>query len=310
MKVNKNFAKFCDEFNIVDNALDMRTLIRWNGRDLMRKENLSEHTHLVVACVMHLVKYLNDVYGIDVSHVEKDAMKIAVLHDSLEILRGDILSITKDNIEGLKEVVDREEAQFMSRMLGPTEPLVKDVVYLADLMACYKFLEWELKFPSNDFCKQAYVDCKRKYDNALENFLTKMLGKKQDTGIVEQRFVKGYFEDAGVDIILDRDVTFLPMSTTTFDLNMHIVPNEGEMGLLCARTGAAARGLSVAMCPIDPNFSGDWTAIVHNVSNEIIEYKKGESFCQYVMIKMIRQSAPVKKPGKRSQSKLGGTDKC
>lgn len=309
MKVNKDFSKFCKDFNIVNNALDMRTLIRWNGRDLMRKENLSEHTHLVVACVMHLVRELKDFYGIDVTNSEYDAMKVAMLHDSLELLRGDILAVTKDNVEGLRAAIDEEETRFMSQTIGGITPIVKSLVELADLMACYKFLEMELKHPSNDFCKQAYIDCKLKYDRALERFLVKCLGKKVMPPAIEQRFAKGYFDDAGVDIILDRDVTFLPMSTTNFDLNIHIIPEDGQMGLLCARTSAAVKGLSVAMCPIDPNFSGNWTAIVHNVSNQIIEYKAGESFCQYVIVKMVRQLAPVKKSGKRSSSKLGGTDK-
>ena len=62
-KVHKRFVnqilqigavKLDENFNIVDNALDMRDLQRWNGRALRNKENLSEHTHLVVACASEL----------------------------------------------------------------------------------------------------------------------------------------------------------------------------------------------------------------------------------------------------------------
>ena len=50
--MENNFDDFCKNFDIVDNALDMRDLQRWNGRSLRSKENLSEHTHLVIACAI------------------------------------------------------------------------------------------------------------------------------------------------------------------------------------------------------------------------------------------------------------------
>lgn len=309
MSINGDFEQFCNEFDIVKNALEMRTLVRWNGRDLLQKENLAEHTHLVAACVLHLADSFRKDYDIPVSlEDELSAVKLALIHDSLELLRGDILSITKDKTPGLRQSIETEERLFYWQELGQVSDIAHTIAELADLMACYKFLERELRFPNNDFCKQVYISCKAKYDVALEKFLTARVGKRVTDAPDGKRFVKGYQHDAGVDIVLDRGVVFLPMSTTMFDLNVQITPKEGEMGLLCARTSAAAKGLSVAMCPIDPHFEGNCTAIVHNVSNQVIEYRAGESFCQYIMIKMIEQDAAVKKPGTRSLSKLGGTD--
>ena len=77
--------------------------------------------------------------------------------------------------------------------------------------------------------------------------------------------------------------------------------------LICARTSAANKGLSVATCPIDANYTGEVLAIVHNTSNDIIKYKAGESFCQYVTCKINVADVPCKKEGKRSISNLGGT---
>ena len=51
----KDFEEFCNNFDIVDNALSQRELVRWNGRDILRKENLAEHSHLVVACLIKLI---------------------------------------------------------------------------------------------------------------------------------------------------------------------------------------------------------------------------------------------------------------
>ena len=66
------------------------------------------------------------------------------------------------------------------------------------------------------------------------------------------------------------------------------------------------------MCPIDPNYNGEVEAIVHNVSNSIIEYKKGEAFCQVVTVPFNRSNIDnvvVKKQGKRTSGKLGSTGK-
>ena len=49
--------------------------------------------------------------------------------------------------------------------------------------------------------------------------------------------------------------------------------------------------------------------IVHNVSNQIITYKKGESFCQVVSLPITCcvGDVEIKKSGKRSSGKLGST---
>jgi len=310
-----DFKEFCDTFNVVSNAMSMRNLVRWNGCDLREKENLAEHTHLVVACVIDIAEMLRKNYLINISdNDEFQAMKLAMYHDSVEMLRGDILSTTKSIIPGVKEYTDNEEGEFMA-MTFKTEltDTAKSLLYLSDLKACYKFLERELRYPSNDYGKKVYVDCLKKYNDALTEFLLKhnILPNEHELFGKRETFVKGYADDAGVDIVLDKDVTFLPQSTTVFELDVTITPSIGEMAFLCARTSAAVKGLSVAVCPIDPNYTGNCSAIVHNVSNQIIEYKAGESFCQYVMIKMIPQNVNyVKKQGKRSTSKFGGTDVC
>lgn len=300
--------EYCNKFSLVDSALQMRTLARWNGRDLREHENLAEHTHLVICCVYEILKELQyNELEIRVSNI----LYAALHHDALELLRGDILSITKDAITGLRYATDKEEQEFMqSRGIVLTEE-EESILHLADLMACYKFVEWELRYPSNDFAKKAYIDTLKKYNDALEEHCDKYL-RVLNKPIVEvgKRFQKGYKDDAGVDIILDKDMTFMPMSTTTIDLDVQITPDVNEMAFLCARTSAATRGLYVAMCPIDPNYTGNVSAIVHNLSNEIITYKKGESFCQYVKSKIVTEDAPCKKQGKRSDSKFGGTDKC
>jgi 5'-deoxynucleotidase YfbR-like HD superfamily hydrolase/dUTPase len=305
----KDCEEFIKNFNIVENAMHMRTLMRWNGRDLRTKENLAEHTHLVTACVIELYDEFKIalVKNIDFEKI----VRMAMLHDSLELLRGDILSITKDVIPTIREFTDNEECVFLKNKLGELSTAELALVRLADLKACYKFIEYELRYPSNDFALNVYQSTKDKFDEAYKDFILNYTTIEiVKTSEPNYKFVKGYAEDAGCDVILKHKAVFMPMSTTKFDLEVQVTPSENEMSFLCSRTSAAAKGLIVAMCPIDPNFNGTVTAIVHNLSNDIIEYNKGEAFCQVVTtpIKHIVE-AHVKKPGKRSDGKLGSTGK-
>lgn len=315
-----DFVQFVENFDIVENALDMRTLMRWNGRDLRNRENLAEHTHLVIACLYKLYYRLLNSFKWNVEIDLGNTVRRALLHDSVELLRGDILSITKDVYPEIRRLIDEEEKEFMNHWCVPVKPVEEDLVVLADLMACYKYIERNLSYPSNDLCIQFYKSTKEKFDKKLKEFKVRYCDKdhedydeefreKQDVTV---RLLSGYFDDAGMDVVLDKDVTLMPMHTTTINLNVKFTPKEGEMGFLCSRTSAANKGIVVAMCPIDPYYTGDVLAIVHNISNNIINYKKGESFCQIVCvpIKNYKEDigAGIKKMGKRTTSNLGGTD--
>lgn len=309
--INDGFWDFVNEFNIVDNALQMRNLVRWNGREIRNKENLAEHTHLVVTCVIELYDHFkaqNDNCELNFENI----VKRAVLHDALELLRGDILSVTKDIIPGLRYSVDEEENRFLYLKMGCMAKIDADLVHLADLMACYKFIEYELRTPSNDFVRKVYFDTKEKYDDAYEQFCKEYGFDTKDTCVKYNKLEKGYAKDAGIDIFLDENVTFMPMSTKTISLDVSAQPDNGTMGIICSRSSAANKGLIVANCPIDPGYSGKIHAIVHNVSNEIITYTKGQSFCQIVFVPIsnvesISAKVPVRKSGEREDGKIGST---
>ena len=309
--MNKDVKEFIDNFDIADNALQMRCLMRWNGRDLRERENLAEHTHLVCACAIKLYDEFvsaNPKFKVKINF--ENMIRLAMLHDSLELLRGDILSITKDKIPGLRALVDREEFLFEHHFLPDCDILTREVVYLADLMACYKFVEHELRFPSNDFAMDVFKQTVARYNGAYESFCRRYDIPLENEPSFESQFVKGYVDDAGIDICLKEKVTFMPMSSQNICLKVKITPKENEMAILCSRTSAAAKGLVVAMCPIDPNYCGEVTAIVHNVSNNIITYERGESFCQVVTIPVNQTNVTnvsVKKEGKRTDGKLGST---
>ena len=105
----------------------------------------------------------------------------------------------------------------------------------------------------------------------------------------------------------------MPMSTSTVNLKIKVTPKKGEMAILCSRTSAANKGIIVATCPIDANYTGDVLGIVHNISNQIITYSAGESFCQVVMIPInnfienTNEKVLIKKSGVRGDGNLGST---
>ena len=305
---------FAEDFDLIDNALNMRTLDRWNGREFRHRENLSEHTHLVTACAIELYdKFKYNAILASKMCFEK-IIRCAMIHDSLELLRGDILSVTKDVIPGLRDWVDAEEELFMSIVIDkPLDTLTDSIIKLADLMACYKFVERELHYPHNEFVAHAYVASKKRFDEKYEAFCKKHnLKNESEEKPLEYRFAKGYSADAGTDVVLNEPVAFLPLSTTSVDLHVGCTPDEGYMAFLCARTSAANKGLVVATCPIDANYTGTVTAIVHNVSNDIISYEKGESFCQLVAVPIAvisDDNTLIKNSGKRTDGKLGSTGK-
>lgn len=120
---------------------------------------------------------------------------------------------------------------------------------------------------------------------------------------------KGYAADAGMDVILHKDVSFEPLSTTIIELELQLDLPEYYMGMLIARTSAAKQGLAVAMCPIDPHYNGKVNAIVYNISQNTVQYKKGESFCQLVIVPFITiDEVPHRKNGVRSDGKFGSTN--
>lgn len=126
------------------------------------------------------------------------------------------------------------------------------------------------------------------------------------------RYMKGYKNDAGVDIVLREDVCLKAKSMTVIDLGCTANIPEGEAGFLLARTSAAKKGILIASCPVDADYSGSISAIVYNTNDYDIIYKEGGSFCQLVVFKIDYDAIPaeVRKEGRRTDGKFGSTGLC
>lgn len=307
MKDYENFDEFVKDFDIAQNALEMRYLKRWNGRRV-GEENLSEHTHLVCAFAVQIMeRWKNDLDGQIRPYL---VLKACLLHDAVELLRGDILSITKRQLPDVSNAVAEEENKFFKMKDIVLNTIEGAIVSLADSLSVQLFLENEMMEGNNsDLIRTIYLQNKevvKDRQKDLYHYMNIIVVDKEKPA----KFVKGYQRDAGTDITLDHKEIFLPMSTKTVNLNVKYTPSERQMGYLCARTSAAAKGLMVAMCPIDPDYEGNILAIVHNVSNNIVVYNAGESFCQIVVQPFddVVTLDFIKKPGRRSTSNRGGTD--
>ena len=123
------------------------------------------------------------------------------------------------------------------------------------------------------------------------------------------RFMKGYKNDAGIDVILDKDVLIKANSHMTVCLGINVTPKRNQMAIIVPRSSAALKGIHIATCPIDPEYTGIVHAMIFNCSNNDIEYKKEESFCQVIFIKCGKPTINfgIKKKGKRGYGKFGST---
>lgn len=121
---------------------------------------------------------------------------------------------------------------------------------------------------------------------------------------------KGYKDDVGIDVCLGFAVEFKPFETKVINTGIVIISNQHQAVMMCARSSAAAQGIIVNQCPIDPGYTGPVHIIAHNCSNEIVRFKAGEAFAQLYCFNYEQIDIPVriKKQGKRGEKNFGSSD--
>ena len=124
------------------------------------------------------------------------------------------------------------------------------------------------------------------------------------------RLTKGYKDDIGVDICLDRDVIFQPFETKVIDIGLYIPTINRRAVMMCARTSAAKQGIIVNQCPIDPNYTGNAHIIAHNCSDKIVSFPAGKAFAQIYAfdVQDTCLDVEIKRSGYRDDHNFGSTD--
>ena len=94
-------------------------------------------------------------------------------------------------------------------------------------------------------------------------------------------------EDAGMDVYAPYDMTIEHGDVVTVPLGFGMTMPAGYMAYVTARGSAAQKGLFIAENPIDSNYRGEVHATVTNFSHDLYIIRKGERFCQLVVVPCI-----------------------
>lgn len=121
-------------------------------------------------------------------------------------------------------------------------------------------------------------------------------------------YVRGYKDDAGVDIVLDRPMLITP-GFNKIELNTKYTPGEGEVAFLVPRGSTAAKGIFPIMVAIDTGYDGTLTGFIINATNERYVFKPGDRVFGIVNFKLgkDRVDFTIAKDGKRGSNKLASS---
>lgn len=114
------------------------------------------------------------------------------------------------------------------------------------------------------------------------------------------KFVKGYAEDAAVDIILD-DVLEIDPGYQTIVLPCNFTPGPNEVAFLIARSSTAKKGIFPIPVAIDTGYEGIIHAFVVNTTDRRQVFMPGERAFSIVNLALgkDRVKYDVAKQGKR-----------
>ena len=117
------------------------------------------------------------------------------------------------------------------------------------------------------------------------------------------KYVRGYKNDAGVDIILNDYLTIRP-GLNVVDLPAKYTPGEGEVAFLVPRGSTAMKGVFPIMVAIDTDYDGIIHGFVVNVTETTHVWKPGERAFGIVNLKLgqDRVKFEVAKQGKRTNN--------
>lgn len=117
------------------------------------------------------------------------------------------------------------------------------------------------------------------------------------------KFVRGYADDAGVDIVLD-DILEIRPGFNEIELPCHYTPGVGEVAFLVPRGSTARKGIFPIMVAIDTGYEGIIHAFVVSVNDRIQVFDKGDRVFGIVNLKLgqDRVNFEISKQGKRGDN--------
>lgn len=104
--------------------------------------------------------------------------------------------------------------------------------------------------------------------------------------------------DAGLDLVSNENLVIPSGQRRAINLGTQVSIPEGQVGLLCPRSGHAAKhGLTTLTVPgvIDPSYRGELKIVLYNTDPKPFEVAKGERIAQLVVMPCTNLT-PVGRP--------------
>ena len=104
--------------------------------------------------------------------------------------------------------------------------------------------------------------------------------------------------DAGLDLVSNENLVIPSGQRRTINLGTQVAIPEGQVGLLCPRSGHAAKhGLTTLTVPgvIDPGYTGDLKIVLYNTDPKPFEVSKGDRIAQLLVVPFTNLT-PVGRP--------------
>jgi dUTPase len=98
-------------------------------------------------------------------------------------------------------------------------------------------------------------------------------------------FIKGYTDDAAIDIVMPKDGSILP-GFHKIPLSVKYTPRRGEVAIIVPRTRTLDAGIFVPVGLIDANYTGTLSVWLFNCSGLTYKYKAGDRLFGIVNLKL------------------------
>lgn len=98
---------------------------------------------------------------------------------------------------------------------------------------------------------------------------------------------RAHYNDSGADCFAAKDVILKPHTVTKVPTGVGVKLPDGYDICVHCKSGLSSRGVFAANAPVDSGYLGEIHAILANVTDEPIEFKKGEKIGQFVVRPVI-----------------------
>ena len=99
--------------------------------------------------------------------------------------------------------------------------------------------------------------------------------------------IRAHSVDAGADLFATEDIVLNPNERYAMPLGFAIAVPEGYMATIRTKSSKFKTGLYSKEPPVDAGYTGEVHALLHNVSNDIMEIHRGDKVAQLIVVPVI-----------------------